>query len=496
LVTIDLKDGFHHVPVNDDSVGYLGFEWKKVIYTWNVCPFGLSCSPYFFVKTLRPCIEYFRQQGIRLLCYMDDILIAASPENIIAHRDLVLSVLQGLGWHVNFEKSSLEVKTCTEYLGYIVDSVGKTNVPEIRVPNYKLKKLSKDIRRALDKKTITARHLARIIGQCSAMCRAIFPGKLQLRNAYRLLRSKLNWESTLYWTDSVIQDLKWWMTALHSWNGVAIIGSPVDLQVETDASGIGWGVSFGDKKAQGLWTKHLAYQSSNYRELFTVLMALKTFKEEFRGKNIQILSDNVTTVAYLNHMGGPYKDLTDLARVIWLECLQNRTNIVSRHLRGLLNTRADHLSRLIDKFEWRLHPRLFRMLDVMWGPHTIDRFASLTTTHLARYNSRYCDPNSVGVDALAQKDWHTNNNYVNPPFRLIPEVLKVAKEQKALVTIIAPWWPAQPWFQELRRLSIRPPVRLPNTWRSVLPMTTLIVPEPLLNRKWKLYAWRIDGKPD
>jgi hypothetical protein len=279
LVTIDLKDGFHHIPISDSSAGYLGFSWKNVYYRWNVCPFGLSCSPYYFVKTLRPCIEYLRQQGVRLLCYMDDILIAASEEDIDNHKDLVLSVLQELGWHINFDESCLVPSTCAEYLGYLVDSVGNHCGPELRVPSYKLKKLSKDIHCLLLKDNVTARHLARIIGQCSAMCKAIFPGRLQLRNAYRLLRSRTSWESILYLTVSVVKDLTWWMTALHSWNGVAIIGGQVDYQVETDASSIGWGVSFGEKKAQGLWTKRLAYQSSNYRELFTVLMALKTFKE-------------------------------------------------------------------------------------------------------------------------------------------------------------------------------------------------------------------------
>lgn len=496
LVTIDLKDGFHHIPVDSQSSQYLGFEWKNVIYTWNVCPFGLACSPYFFVKTLRPCVEFLRSKGIRLLCYMDDILIAAAEDDICKHRDLVLDTLERLGWKVNYEKSSLDPNTCTEYLGFMVDSLGKNNLPELRVPSYKIKKLSKDIRRILSKETITARQLARIIGRCSAMCKAIFPGRLQLRNAYRLLRTKSSWDSVLSLTDPVITDLKWWKSALNSWNGAAIIAGSIDYQVETDASSIGWGVSFGEMKAQGLWTRNMSCRSSNYRELFTVLMALRTFRNQFQGKTIQILSDNITTVAYLNHMGGPYKDLTDLARVIWLECFQNRVMIVCRHLKGILNVRADQLSRLRTKFEWRLHPRLFKMLDRLWGPHSIDRFASITTAQLSLYNSRFFDPLSSGVDALAQKDWSIHNNYVNAPFRLIPELIKIVQEQKAVATMIAPWWPAQPWFQDLKRLSIRPPIQLPNTWNAMQPMTTHIVPEPLLNPKWKIYAWRIYGNLD
>ena len=45
----------------------------------------------------------------------------------------------------------------------------------------------------------------------------------------------------------------------------------------------------------------------------------------------------------------------------------------------------------------------------MWGPHTMDRFASLSTAQLQTYNSRYLDPWTSGVDALAQTDWSKHN---------------------------------------------------------------------------------------
>ena len=55
------------------------------------------------------------------------------------------------------------------------------------------------------------------------------------------------------------------------------------------------------------------------------------------------------------------------------------------------------------------------------------------------------DPFSSEVDALAQQDWASHNNYVNAPFHLIPQVLKILMEQQAEATLIAPYWSAQPW---------------------------------------------------
>ena len=69
---------------------------------------------------------------------------------------------------------------------------------------------------------------------------------------------------------------------------------------------------------------------------------------------------------------------------------------------------------------------LFQLLDERWGPHTIDRFATANNAHCRRYNSRWRDPTSEGVDAMA-RNWrahpHTGaleRNWVNPPWDELP----------------------------------------------------------------------------
>lgn len=63
--------------------------------------------------------------------------------------------------------------------------------------------------------------------------------------------------------------------------------------------------------------------------------------------------------------------------------------------------------------------------------------------------------------------------------------------QKAWATVIAPMWPAQPWFNILKKLAVTLPLRLPNSQRLFCHPNQ--IPEPRKNRKWKLYAWRIYG---
>ena len=79
FVTLDIKDGFHHVPVASEYRDYLAFRWKGTLYRWTVLPFSLSCSPYYFNKCVRPVVEYLRCMGLRITVYVDDFLLAVEP---------------------------------------------------------------------------------------------------------------------------------------------------------------------------------------------------------------------------------------------------------------------------------------------------------------------------------------------------------------------------------------------------------------------------------
>ena len=101
------------------------------------------------------------------------------------------------------------------------------------------------------------------------------------------------------------------------------------------------------------------------------------------------------------------------------------------------------MSRLSPIYEWSLHTGIFQHLNKVHDPFTIDRFTTMLKTQLPVYNSYKWDTFSSGVDALAQQDWAEHNNYVNPPFRLIPSILRLLQVRQAEATIIAPFWPAQ-----------------------------------------------------
>lgn len=489
FISLDIKDGFYHIPVHPLDREYLGFCWSGVYYRWKVLPFGLNSSPYFFAKTVRPVLEYLRSIGLRVTVYVDDFLLGASDKYIVDAKDQLLHTLEDLGFLINFEKSQLNPSTKINYIGYTISNAQNKLI--VKVQSCRISKLKRAIRRALKERYIKARSLAKIAGQCVSTAWAVTPGKLLLRNIYRLLSKRDSWDSNLAIGAEVVNELTWWLTAASHWNSRELCTRPVEIQVITDASHLGWGAVCNGKVASGDWNTRVSCASSNYREMMAIFLAIISFRAILKNKSVQILSDNITSIAYINHKGGPCPKLSQIATSIWTEAFDNGMSIQCAHIAGRKNFAADYWSRTPDKHNWMLHPKLFSYINRMWGPHTIDRFANCLNTQLPRFNSRYYEPLSEGIDALSQDNWQQENNYVNAPFCLIPRVLDVVESQRAVATVIAPKWPAQPWYQRLVKLSIARPLKLPQ--KSKIYRSMGVVPEPCRNTKWQIYAWRIFG---
>ena len=493
IFTFDLKHGFYHIPVHVNSQQFLGFTWNNVYYVWCVYPFGCSASPYYFNKCLRPVVTYLRDQGVKIALYVDDFVLLSADSVSTDHVDLVVHTLDDLGLVINVNKSDLTVSKRKEYIGYIIDTDGPEGIPWIYIPEKRIKRLKKDIRRWLNSGQLGARQVASIIGQCSAMCRSVIPGKLKLRSLHRLLATKQNWCDKITLDFDGEDCLYWWLQAIDNWNGCPVKVATIDTQIFCDSSNIGWGAVLidGELEASGAWSREESSLHINMKEMLAIQYSLLSFAPQIQGKVIQYMSDSVTTVAYIANMGGPIKHLSDLAEQIWATSIAMGVTLKILHLAGSLNDWADMLSRLPTHYEWMLHPNLFQLLEETWGPHSIDRFATHITTQLPCYNSRFHDPYTHGVDALAQADWSYHNNYVNPPFRLLNKVIDVIVKHHAVATIIAPWWRGHRFLHRLQALSMTTPIPLPVSRQTLVLMGPQA--EPLKNPKWRLYAWRICG---
>ena len=91
------------------------------------------------------------------------------------------------------------------------------------------------------------------------------------------------------------------------------------------------------------------------------------------------------------------------------------------------------------------YPACLRYIDQLWGPHTVDRCASLQTRQLERFCSRYRNPRCEAVDAFTIP-WLKENNWIFPPPYLIPRVLKHMSAGGEISTLLIPWWSSAVWW--------------------------------------------------
>ena len=103
---MDLKDAYLTVPIHPDHQPYLRFTVGEVNYQFTCLPFGLACAPWAFTKIMKAVVTLLRSWGIRVIIYIDNILIMSDSAVSAAQHFVVLThILQCLGFIINAEKS-------------------------------------------------------------------------------------------------------------------------------------------------------------------------------------------------------------------------------------------------------------------------------------------------------------------------------------------------------------------------------------------------------
>ena len=149
----------------------------------------------------------------------------------------------------------------------------------------------------------------------------------------------------------------------------------------SDASGQSWGgfaVQLSDKVARGSWSREKSGNRSTFREVAAIRRVLESFADDVLHR-----TDNKNAEIVLS-VGSRNKELHMEAAAVYRLCRELGMRLTVEWVSRDENTRADELSRLEDSNDYMLDPACFNYLDALWGPHTIDRFASLKTKQLER----------------------------------------------------------------------------------------------------------------
>ena len=77
LVKIDLKDSYFVIPIWEENQKVLCFSVANKSYQFTCLSFHLALAPWVFTKTLKPLVAFCRELGVRLVMYIDNILVMA-----------------------------------------------------------------------------------------------------------------------------------------------------------------------------------------------------------------------------------------------------------------------------------------------------------------------------------------------------------------------------------------------------------------------------------
>ena len=295
VTSIDFKDAYFHIPIQEHSRKYLRFHVQGQTYQFKALPFGLSTAPLEFTVVAKEVKLMATFRGIRIHQYLDDWLVRARSHQVcLQHTQELLRTCQELGWLVNLDKSELEPKQVFDFVGYQFD----LKVGRVRPTPDRWESLQEKILEILSQPTCPVRQFMSLIGLLTATEKQVHLGRLHMRpiqwhlkNHWRVPESL---EKVIPIPKSLHPHLQWWLQENNVLSGQTLHPISHARQLFTDASKEGWGAHLNECTARGSWSLPESKLHINFLELKAVFLALKEFKDLCTGQIVLVATDNTT----------------------------------------------------------------------------------------------------------------------------------------------------------------------------------------------------------
>ena len=195
------------------------------------------------------------------------------------------------------------------------------------------------------------------------------------------------------------------------------------------------------------WTANEMFRSSTWRKLKAVYTCLSSFSVVLSGRAVQWLTDN-RNIPSIIRSGSMKRDLHEISLSIFQLVLRNGIDLQVDWIPRSLNEHADAISRIVDFDHCGVSFEFFSLVENIWGPHSVDRFANSHNRKLPKFFSHFWNPDSEEVDAFCF-DWAGENNWLVPPVSLVPRVIRHLFVCKFMGKLIVPKWVSAPFWPML-----------------------------------------------
>lgn len=323
---IDLYNGFHQVPLAEESRDITAFSADHGSYQWKVLPFGLSVSPNSFTRMMT--LAFSGLPSDQAFIYMDDIIvIGKSIKNHVEHLTNTFQVCRQRNLKLNPGKSQF-FRTEVLFLGHLCTNKGIFPDPSKydQITNYPQPTDAEAVRRftALAnfyRKFVPNFALITIPLNALTKKKAIFNWSHECQTAFDQLKIILTSPQVLVYPD---------------------YNAEFEITVDASQLGVGAVLSQNDKPisfASKAFSRAERNKSTIEQELIAIHWAITHFKCYIYGTQFRVRTDHRPLV-YLFNLKDPSSKLTRLR----LDLEEYTFSI--EHIPGKTNVVADALSRI------------------------------------------------------------------------------------------------------------------------------------------------------
>jgi hypothetical protein len=111
------------------------------------------------------------------------------------------------------------------------------------------------------------------------------------------LKQKTSWGAKVKLSNHAVAHVEFFSKLHQLWNGKSIWAAPVTIKLQVDASDSGWAaMGHNGSDAHGHWDHKSRHLHIMTRECLAVYYGLRTFVDQYRGRVVDVVCDNMAVV--------------------------------------------------------------------------------------------------------------------------------------------------------------------------------------------------------
>jgi hypothetical protein len=469
----DIRDGFWHVPIADDSKKRLVVRHPgtgRLIWATRL-PFGYLEAPRLFCAVTEAIASRLRKKaagrGIHFYVFVDDYLVVGDTKELTEEGMAILEAEmaeRGMMWAPHKKRGPCQ---CIEFLGLLLSNVGSAR--GITLSKKRMGRTLRDLAAWQDRESGSGevqvaepRELASFLGKLVFASQVVRGGRTYMQGMLAQFKGLVvDWRrgavsaaggkwGPVRLTAAFWRDLEWWRGHLEGRGLTPFEGrgcAASGVLAGTDASGWGTGqVIWLDGAREESVLRFTAAEKRrpiNWRELLGVVRVCEVWGARLRGRTLLIETDNMAAKGAAGKLSSKAADMQELVRRLYAFAEEYDFELRVTHTPGEKLDRPDQTSRgdAVEEPRARISGALFREAESRWG-----RFSSFIGAE--REHAR---GSGLPVSEGGRRLWvHPTISTVGSALRRIQEAMSEGAAPRAQALALIPDDDGAPWASMLK----------------------------------------------